>query len=140
MNPNKKNIETINLFEFLTEDDSKDIDQVKEELSLAGINPDLLISEGDEFINKLVGRRRRELVKERYLNIKSKLNLFMQTSKEVTSDSAKEFLLSILGEKNSEAFQASFRKIENLSDKEAMEMLNEKQLLELLTKLMNEGK
>ncbi|NWF89102.1 MAG: hypothetical protein HXY50_06520 [Ignavibacteriaceae bacterium] len=135
---NHKELE--NLFEFLSEDDSKDMKEVKEELLAAGIQPDLLVKEGEELIQKLIGKRKREFTKLRLADMKGKLNSFLQTSKEATANNAKEFLLSLLGNKNSEAFQASFRKIENLSDKEALEILNESKLLEFFSNIMNEEK
>ncbi|MCX6175374.1 MAG: hypothetical protein NTZ27_11530 [Ignavibacteriales bacterium] len=140
MNPIKNNSELKNLFEFLSEDDSKDINHVKEELSLAGIQPDLLVREGEELIKKFIGKRQRELTKIKLFQMKEKLNSFLATSKEVTGTNAKEFLFNLLGDRNSEAFQASFRNIDNLSDKEALDILNESQLLEFFSKIMNEGK
>lgn len=140
MNPYKNKNELKNLFEFLSEDDSKNMNEVKEELSEAGIQPDLLVQESKDLIKKLIGKRKRELSKLRLAQMKGKLDLFLQNSKEVTGNNAKEFLLSLLGSKNSEAFQASFRKIENLGDKEALDILNESELLEFFSKIMDEEK
>jgi len=140
MNPNKNQNELKNFFEFLTEDDCKDIKQVKEELISAGIQPDELLKEGNEIVKKLIGKKRKELTKVRLLQIKEKLNSFLQTNNKISGTTAKEFLLNLLGDRNSDTLQTSFRKIENLSDKEALEILNENQLLEFFSKIMNEEK
>lgn len=140
MNTTKNQSELKNLFEFLTEDDCKDIKQVKEELSSAGIQTDELLLKGNELVKKLILKKQREFAKVRLLQIKEKLNTFKQANSEINSSTAKEFLFSLLGNRNNPVLQASFRKIENLSDTEALEVLNENQLLEFFSEIMSGNK
>ena len=134
MNSSNKKTELQNLINFLIEDEVKDIKAIREDLQNAGINPDKLISEGEELINSLIGKQKRILARKRLETMKGKLSQVVLSKSEIIPN-AKEYLLNLLTGENKAALQANFRNLGDISDNEAINILNESQLLEIYSKL-----
>jgi|ERR1035437_10141091 hypothetical protein len=137
MNSSNKKTELQNLINFLIEDEVKDIKAIREDLQNAGINPDKLIYEGKELISSLIGKQKRILASERLEKMKEKLSRVVLSKSEIIQN-AKEYLLNLLTGENKAALQANFRNLGDISDKEAINILNESQLLEIYSKLKAE--
>jgi len=117
MNSSNKKKELQNLINFLIEDEVKDIKTIREEL-----------------INSLIGKQKRILARKRLETMKGKLSQVVLSKSEIIPN-AKEYLLNLLTGENKAALQANFRNLGDISDNEAINILNESQLLEIYSKL-----
>jgi tyrosyl-tRNA synthetase len=133
-----KNKEIIRLLEFISNSDIEDIKTIKKELTESGINPNELANEAKNIIHMIQGKKRLEAANKRAQLIKEKLSEFKLKNTGVTLETAKETLLNLFAKSGDVALQASFRKIESLSDKEAYEIIIENQILDFLNETMIE--
>jgi tyrosyl-tRNA synthetase len=133
------NIKEINrLLEFISNSELEDINTIKKEIAESGIDLKDLANEAKNIIHTVHGKLKLAAANKRSQLIKEKLSEFQLINKSVTIETAKETLLSLFGKSGEPALQASFRKIESLSDKEAYEIFVEDQLLDFLNKIMDE--
>lgn len=139
MNQDNK-VEIVRLLELLSSEEPSDIKIIKEELKAAGIDPNELVSNINAKVDILIGRKKLEIAKERLKIFQDRIKHFSPDITGISINTAKEVLLNLIGKPGELASQASFRKIELLTDEDALEIIKEDNLLEFFTKFMNEDK
>jgi len=123
-----------NIIDAFDEASYESIEEAKSIIREAGLDPDKELEKGMQLIKVLQGRARLRIAEEKSKEIiqiaKRKLADFKQT---FTGD-PKEKLAEFLAESGSVAF----RKIDSLVEEDALEMLNETELLKLIEVLNKE--
>lgn len=139
MNQDNK-VEIVRLLELLSSEEPSNIKIIKEELKAAGIDPDELVDNINTKVDILIGKKKLEIAKKRLKLFQDRIKHFNPDITSITITTAKELLLNLIGSPGELASQANFRKIEQLTDEDALEILKEDNLLEFFTKFMNEDK
>lgn len=117
-----------NIFAAFDEALCYDDDEAQNILRKAGLNPDEEVKKGLEYIKALQGKVRLRLAdnKRRQVLLQAKSKLV--ELRQVFIGDPKERLATILAESGSVAF----RKVESLTDEDALEMLEETELLKII--------
>ena len=129
---NDKKIESLdNLFESFSEALHPTKEELKKELANAGIDPELVSKNGLNFIYRLQARIRIELAKKEMLEKVAVAKEAIKALVPKLSVNHKEQLAKLLfGEQA--AVAVNFNKLNDLSDSDIIDMLDEVQLLEFL--------
>lgn len=126
------------LFDELADSVLENKDEAREVLEEAGKDPEEVRARGREFIEKMKGKARlarAEAKKEKLGRMRERLHRKLDRQ---AQGNPKELLARAMAEGSEHGVQFHFRNIEDLSDEDALEMLDEIQLIHLWEKLREE--
>jgi len=125
------------IMETLARMGSADIDAVRQEMNEQGEDPEAIREEGMAFVKRLKGHLRlsaADAEREKTMNKLDALRTEARRRLEEMEENAKELIRRLATRPGGE-LSLSFRKIESLDDEEALEVLTEAQLLDLLDEM-----
>lgn len=125
------------LFEEMAVDLLEDEETRDEFLEATGHNPEQIKEEGRAFIKKVQAQARRRIARREASSLEELKEQALTKLREMY-EAPKESLARLLAEQGSKLAGAHFRKLEELSEKDAIDMLKEIQVLELLEQLEEE--
>jgi 2-succinyl-5-enolpyruvyl-6-hydroxy-3-cyclohexene-1-carboxylate synthase len=128
---------------FLTSEDNRTMDEVREDLKAEGIDPDRVIERGRKLVAKKLDERRLSWqAKAR----EERLSVLKNTEKvevapiggEGLKEKVKTMLSGMHGRQTQQFAQAYFRKLEQVTEKDMQSFLEDLERLKMLEKLSNE--
>ncbi len=128
---------------FLTSEDNRTMDEVKEDLKAEGIDPDRVIERGRKLVAKKVDERRlswqAKAREERLSALKSTEKVEGTMGGGELQEQIKAILSGMHGRQTQQFAQAYFRKLDKVTEKDMKSFLDDLQRLKMLEKLSNEG-
>lgn len=119
---------------------SADLEGVRQEMQEQGEDPEAIREQGMALIKRLKGQLRLSAAGAERQETMSKLETLRTEARrrlKETEENAKELIRRLMGRSGAD-LSVSFRKFESLNDDEALELLTEAQLLDLLNEMDDE--
>jgi len=127
---------------FLTNDDYRTMDEVREDLKAEGIDPDRIIERGRELVAKKLDECRlswqAKAREERLSALKTTERVKPPMAGGELQEKIKEILSGMLGRQTQEFAQAYFRKLDKVTEKDMQSFLEDLERLKILEKLSNQ--
>jgi len=125
------NLETIdNLIEGLSCDRKDDIKTLRESLIEYNIDPDQVLEKGLKLFSTFKNRQRRIQSRKRLNTFKEIIQDFIKGNLQFTLDRKEELARKLSGEMSGVRYQAYYRKLENIKDKDLQSLDDDAKLLE----------